>query len=221
MNDVTANITDLDSFMKGIVKFNNMYQLPTTLNEWNHSDDFATRPYNFFSIINKKFKECDTIIAAIKNGDPLLYILKEYSNLIGGIVVCCASESLKFGCNIVIPEFSNRFLNNYNLYFCVNSFYDKEIDILNEHLILKTDDMGIFLNKIVDVVFDFAFSRLYNYKKVDPFRILDIIMASNFSKLGEDGKPIYDKHGKVLKGPGYWEPEPAIERYLRSLGIQN
>ncbi len=45
--------------------------------------------------------------------------------------------------------------------------------------------------------------------------ILDIIMASNMSKLGEDGKPIYDDRGKVLKGPAYWKPEPRIAELIK------
>lgn len=45
---------------------------------------------------------------------------------------------------------------------------------------------------------------------------LDIIMASNMSKLGEDGKPIHDARGKVLKGPGYWKPEPKIAEMLKA-----
>ena len=32
------------------------------------------------------------------------------------------------------------------------------------------------------------------------------VMASNMSKLGEDGKPIYREDGKVLKGPNYHPP---------------
>jgi predicted HAD superfamily Cof-like phosphohydrolase len=44
--------------------------------------------------------------------------------------------------------------------------------------------------------------------------ILDIIMKSNMSKLGEDGKPIYDARGKVLKGPGYYRPEPLISKLI-------
>jgi len=43
---------------------------------------------------------------------------------------------------------------------------------------------------------------------------LSIIMSSNFSKLGVDGKPIYDERGKVQKGPGYWKPEPQIQAML-------
>ena len=32
------------------------------------------------------------------------------------------------------------------------------------------------------------------------------IQASNLSKLGADGKPIYRADGKVLKGPNYFKP---------------
>ncbi len=46
--------------------------------------------------------------------------------------------------------------------------------------------------------------------------VLDIIMDSNESKLGADGKPIYDTNGKFLKGPNYWKPEPKIKALLQS-----
>lgn len=48
-------------------------------------------------------------------------------------------------------------------------------------------------------------------------QVLGIIMQSNFSKLGADGLPIYDERGKVMKGPGYWKPEPKIRALLESL----
>ena len=32
------------------------------------------------------------------------------------------------------------------------------------------------------------------------------VQRSNMSKLGEDGKPMYRKDGKVMKGPNYSEP---------------
>ena len=32
------------------------------------------------------------------------------------------------------------------------------------------------------------------------------VQNSNMSKLGEDGKPIYNDKGKVLKGPNYFKP---------------
>lgn len=45
-------------------------------------------------------------------------------------------------------------------------------------------------------------------------QVLDVIMDSNESKLGIDGKPIYDANGKFLKGPNYWKPEPKIRALL-------
>ena len=50
--------------------------------------------------------------------------------------------------------------------------------------------------------------------------VLDVIMDSNESKLGADGKPIYDTNGKFLKGPNYWKPEPRIKALLESRGIK-
>ena len=32
------------------------------------------------------------------------------------------------------------------------------------------------------------------------------VQNSNMSKLGEDGKPIYNENGKVMKGPKYFKP---------------
>lgn len=46
--------------------------------------------------------------------------------------------------------------------------------------------------------------------------VLDLIMDSNASKLGADGKPIYDANGKFLKGPNYWKPEPKIRELLQA-----
>ena len=34
----------------------------------------------------------------------------------------------------------------------------------------------------------------------------DEVQRSNMSKLGNDGKPIYNEHGKVMKGPNYFKP---------------
>lgn len=38
------------------------------------------------------------------------------------------------------------------------------------------------------------------------------IHASNMSKLGADGKPIYREDGKIMKGPNYAPPTEAIKR---------
>lgn len=46
--------------------------------------------------------------------------------------------------------------------------------------------------------------------------VLDVIMESNFSKLGADGKAIIDADGKVQKGPNYFKPEPKLAALLQS-----
>ena len=33
------------------------------------------------------------------------------------------------------------------------------------------------------------------------------VQSSNMSKLGKDGKPIYNDRGKVMKGPKYFKPD--------------
>lgn len=38
----------------------------------------------------------------------------------------------------------------------------------------------------------------------------NIVHASNMSKLGEDGKPIYREDGKIMKGPNYTPPDLSI-----------
>jgi len=41
---------------------------------------------------------------------------------------------------------------------------------------------------------------------IDLDKCFDEVQSSNMSKLGEDGKPIYNEHGKVMKGPKYFKP---------------
>ena len=41
---------------------------------------------------------------------------------------------------------------------------------------------------------------------IDLDKCFDEVQRSNMSKLGADGKPIYNEHGKVMKGPNYFEP---------------
>ena len=42
---------------------------------------------------------------------------------------------------------------------------------------------------------------------IDMDQCFEEVHASNMSKLGEDGKPIYREDGKVLKGPAYFKPD--------------
>ena len=38
------------------------------------------------------------------------------------------------------------------------------------------------------------------------------VQKSNMSKLGDDGKPIYNEQGKVMKGPKYFKPD--LKKFL-------
>ena len=42
---------------------------------------------------------------------------------------------------------------------------------------------------------------------IDLDKCFEEVQSSNMSKLGEDGKPIYNESGKVLKGPKYYKPD--------------
>ena len=42
---------------------------------------------------------------------------------------------------------------------------------------------------------------------IDLDECFEEVHRSNMSKLGENGRPIHREDGKVLKGPGYFEPD--------------
>ena len=44
-------------------------------------------------------------------------------------------------------------------------------------------------------------------------KCFDEVQRSNMSKLGEDGKPIYNDLGKVMKGPKYFKPD--LSKFLK------
>ena len=42
---------------------------------------------------------------------------------------------------------------------------------------------------------------------IDLDKCFNEVQNSNMSKLGSDGKPIYNESGKVMKGPDYFKPD--------------
>ena len=50
---------------------------------------------------------------------------------------------------------------------------------------------------------------------IDLDKCFEEVQNSNMSKLGEDGKPIYNEAGKVMKGPNYFKPD--LSKYLNKL----
>ena len=47
---------------------------------------------------------------------------------------------------------------------------------------------------------------------IDLDKCFEEVQNSNMSKLGKDGKPIYNEAGKVMKGPNYFKPD--LSKYL-------
>lgn len=73
------------------------------------------------------------------------------------------------------------------------------------------------LTAIADLMGDL---QVYSASEMTKFGLpvdetLSIIMQSNFSKMGADGKPIYDEFNKLQKGPNYWKPEPKLAEMIQ------
>lgn len=91
---------------------------------------------------------------------------------------------------------------------------------LNTRLLNTTEDAYLptvveFADLLGDIVV-YCFSEAARHD-IPLFAVLAVIMSSNFTKLGVDGKPIKDENGKFLKGPNFVPPEPAIENILRTV----
>ena len=48
---------------------------------------------------------------------------------------------------------------------------------------------------------------------IDLDKCFDEVHQSNMSKLGSDGKPIYNEIGKVMKGPNYFKPD--LKKFIK------
>ena len=59
------------------------------------------------------------------------------------------------------------------------------------------------LGDLMYILFGTIMKHGMQHKIVEVF---EEIQRSNMSKLGEDGKPIYNESGKVMKGPNYFKP---------------
>ena len=83
------------------------------------------------------------------------------------------------------------------------------IDLINEELQELTEAMN---NKDLLEVADALTDILYvtygagHAFGIDLDKCFEEVQNSNMSKLGKDGKPIYNEKGKVMKGPNYFKP---------------
>jgi len=84
------------------------------------------------------------------------------------------------------------------------------LDLIREELSELTEAMN---NKDLLEVADALTDILYvTYGAGHAFGInldkcFEEVQNSNMSKLDEKGKPIYNEHGKVMKGPNYFKPD--------------
>ena len=83
--------------------------------------------------------------------------------------------------------------------------YDLIKEELNElkHA-MKTKDLKEVADALTDILY-VTYGAGYAYG-IDLDKCFKEVQRANMSKLGTDGKPIYNEKGKVMKGPNYSEP---------------
>ena len=93
-------------------------------------------------------------------------------------------------------------------------FPEEKIVKLRYHLIkeelnelqnaIKTKDLKEIADALTDILYvTYGAGHAYG---IDLDKCFKEVQKSNMSKLGEDGKPIYNEKGKVMKGPKYCKP---------------
>ena len=94
--------------------------------------------------------------------------------------------------------------------FSTDKINKLRLDLIKEELTELTEAMN---NKDLLEVADALTDILYvTYGAGHAFGInldkcFEEVQNSNMSKLDENGEPIYNKHGKVMKGPNYFKPD--------------
>ena len=94
--------------------------------------------------------------------------------------------------------------------FSTDKINKLRIDLIKEELDELTEAMN---NKDLLEVADALTDILYvtygagHAFGIDLDKCFEEVQNSNMSKLDKDGKPIYNEHGKVMKGPNYFKPD--------------
>ena len=82
-------------------------------------------------------------------------------------------------------------------------------DLIQEELneleeAMKTKNLKEVADALTDILY-VTYGAGYAYG-IDLDKCFKEVQRANMSKLGEDGKPIYNNKGKVMKGPNYSAP---------------
>ena len=77
---------------------------------------------------------------------------------------------------------------------------------------LKDKDLKEVADSLTDILYvTYGAGHAFG---IDLDKCFDEVQRSNMSKLGENGKPIYNEQGKVMKGPKYFEPN--LSKFIKS-----
>ncbi|MDA9624574.1 nucleoside triphosphate pyrophosphohydrolase family protein [Pelagibacteraceae bacterium] len=84
--------------------------------------------------------------------------------------------------------------------------YDLILEELNEFKqALDQKDLKEVADALTDILYvTYGAGHAFG---IDLDKCFDEVQNSNMSKLGKDGKPIYNEQGKVMKGPKYYKPD--------------
>ena len=83
--------------------------------------------------------------------------------------------------------------------------YDLIKEELNElEQAMKTKNLKEIADALTDILY-VTYGAGFAYG-IDLDKCFKEVQRANMSKLGNDGKPIYNEKGKVMKGPNYSEP---------------
>ena len=89
-------------------------------------------------------------------------------------------------------------------------------DLIKEELneleqAMKTKNLKEIADALTDILY-VTYGAGYAYG-INLDKCFKEVQRANMSKLGKDGKPIYNEKGKVMKGPDYSEPnlKPFVE----------
>ena len=84
------------------------------------------------------------------------------------------------------------------------------VDLIKEELdeltnAMKEKDLTEVADALTDILYvTYGAGHAFG---IDLDKCFDEVQNSNMSKLGDDGKPIYNDGGKVMKGPNYFKPD--------------
>ena len=101
------------------------------------------------------------------------------------------------------PSLSTDKINNLRI-----KLIEEEVKEFKEAILKK--DLKEAADALTDILYvTYGAGHAFGINLDDCF---DEVQKSNMSKLGEDGKPIYNQDGKVMKGPKYFKPN--LEKFL-------